>query len=199
MGGLAVLGRAARFRGLHVEWPERPRCGRSVGAVRSRLVLEHHIGAVGTVAMDDRWFPIVIGTWWDEVEPALLDAYYAWLDRQLARARQEGTRLALVIDARGVTRLTATIRRRFVHETDVREAVLRERVVGMFVVVRGALLLGMVAAIVTLVRGGLRLSTVSEPSAALERSLTKLDGAGVARPAGLDPRSYAAPPRPQEP
>lgn len=201
VGGLAVL-RAVRA----VSWgccasnvPTDDGAVRWLGAVGSRSVLEHHVGAAGAVAMDDRWFPIVIGTWWGEVEPALLDSYYAWFDRQLARAREEGTQIALVFDARGVTRTTAAIRRRFVHETDIREAMLRERVVGMFVVVRGALLLGMVAAIVTLVRGGLRLSTVGEPSAALERALAKLDHAGVARPAGLDPRSYAPPPRAPEP
>lgn len=66
-------------------------------------------------------------------------------------------------------------------------------------VVRGALLLGMVAAIVTLVRGGIRLSTVGEPSVALERALAKLDGAGVVRPAGLDPAGYERPPRPAAP
>ena len=189
---------AGGFAGC-VDWPELPGAVSRVGAVRSRSVLEQHLGAVGSVVMDDRWFPVAIATYWGEVEPALLDTYYAWFDRQLARAREEGTRIALVFDARGVTRTTAAIRRRLVHETDVREALVRERVVGMFVVVRGALLLGMVAAIVTLVRGGLRLSTVGEPAAALERALARLEGAGVARPAGLDPRSYAPPCRTQEP
>lgn len=146
--------------------------------------------------MDDRSFPVVIGTWWGEVAPAQLDVYYAWFDRQLARARAEGTMMALVIDARGVSRANGAMRRRFAQETDARDALLRERVVGIFVVVRGALLLGMIAAIMSVVRGGLRLSSVSEPATALERAFVKLELAGVARPPGLDAKAYQRPPRP---
>jgi hypothetical protein len=158
-------------------------------------VLEHHVEPTGAVTLDDRWFPVVIGTWWGELGPCI-DAYYAWYDRQLARARAEGTTLVLVIDGLEVQRPTGEVRKRFVAESDARAEVNRERVAGMFVVVRGAFLLGALASVVTLVRGGLRLSSASDVATALERGLAKLDHAGVPRPPGLDPRAYVRPSRP---
>ena len=156
--------------------------------------LERHEHPRGQLALDDRFWPVVIGTWHGEIEHRHIDAYYAWYDRQLARAEAEATKVLVIVDALEVAPTSAEIRRRFIHETDVREAV-RRRVVGVFVVVRGPFLLGMVASIVRLVRGGLRLSTFGDVRTALERAVVKLDGVGVARPAALDPAAYVRPRR----
>jgi hypothetical protein len=155
--------------------------------------LERHDDQGGAVVVDDRFYPVLIGTWLGTMSPAIIDHYYAWYDRQLARAAAEGIELVLVSDALDVHRPTGETRARLVRETDAREAVIRERVVGLFVVVRGALLLGMVASIVQRVRGGLRMSTFRDMPTALERALLKLDHRGVPRPAGLDPRRYTRP------
>lgn len=158
-------------------------------------MLEHHVDREGSVTMDDRWFPVVIGTWWGDIAPCI-DAYYAWYDRQLSRAHAEGVKLLLVIDALDVTRPTSAVRKRFVTESDARAAVNRERVAGMFVVVHGAFLMGVLASVVTLVRGGLRLSSAGDVPTALARGLMKLDLAGVPRPPGLDAKAYQRPSRP---
>lgn len=158
------------------------------------IVLERHEDAGGSLALDDRWFPLVIGTWWGEIGPEMMDVYFGWYDRQLARARAEGTKLALVIDALAVKGPSGAMRRRFVAESGAREAVNREQVASMQVVVRGAFLLGVLASVMSLVRG-LRVSSTGDVATALERSLARLDLAGVPRPAGLDPTAYATPPR----
>lgn len=157
-------------------------------------MLECHVDATGVVALDDRWFPIVIGTWLGDIGHPGIDEYYAWYDRQLARAELEGVKLVLMVDALEATPVSTELRRRFIHETNVRDAVRRRCVGSVFVVVRGPFLLGIVASVVSLVRG-LRLSTVGDMPSALERALVKLDGAGVPRPAGLDPKTYARPVR----
>jgi hypothetical protein len=157
------------------------------------LAVERHEEPEGTLVLDDRHYPVVIGTWWGQVGHRSIDAYYDWYDRQLARAGVEGVKLVVVVDALDVAPTTAEIRRRFVHETDVRAEARRRCVVSVLVVARGAFLLGMIAAIVSLVRGGMRLSTFGEIRPALEQALTKLDAVGVSRPASLDPWTYARP------
>lgn len=157
------------------------------------LAIERHEDPEGTLVLDDRYYPVVIGTWWGRVGHASIDAYYAWYDRQLARAGAEGIKLVVVVDALDVAPTSAEIRRRFVHETDVRAEARRRSVASVLVVVRGAFLLGMIAAIVSLVRGGLRLSTFGEMGPALEQALAKLDAQGVPWPASLDPRAYVRP------
>jgi uncharacterized protein YjeT (DUF2065 family) len=149
----------------------------------------------GAVTMDDRWFPVVIGTWWGDMAPCI-DAYFGWYDRQLSRAQAEGVKLVLVVDGLDVTRPTSAVRKRFVAESEARAAVNQARVVGMFVVVHGAFLMGVLASVVTLVRGGLRLSSAGDMPTALARGLVKLDLAGVARPPGLDAMAYQRPSRP---
>jgi hypothetical protein len=161
-------------------------------------VFERYHDPAGALALDDRWFPVVIGTWWGEIGPGMMDAYFGWYDRQLARAREEQTKIALVIDALEIVRLSGEMRRRFIAESDLREGPNREHVASMCVVLRGALLRGILASVATLVRGALRVSSAGDVLTALERSLARLDHAGVARPAELDPRSYAAPPRHDE-
>lgn len=158
-------------------------------------MLEHHVEPTGAMTLDDRWFPIVICTWWGDVGPCI-DAYYVWYDRQLARARVEGTKLVLIIDGLEVQRPSGDVRRRFIAESDARQAVNRERAAAMFVVVRGAFLLGAVASVVSLVRGGLRLSSAGDVPTALARGLVKLEHAGLPRPPGLDPKAYQRPTRP---
>lgn len=158
-------------------------------------MLERFGNGAGSLALDDRWFPVVIGTWWGEIDAAAMDAYFAWYDRQLTRARREGVKLALVIDALGVARPSGATRRRFVAESDAREAANRELVASMFVVTKGAFVLGTLAAVASLVRGTLRLSSANDMTTALERSLARLDHAGVPRPAGLDPAAYVSPSR----
>ena len=160
-------------------------------------MLERHVEPTGVVALDDRWFPIVIGTWLGDIDHSSIDAYYAWYDRQLARAELERTKLVLMVDALEATPVSTELRRRFVHETKLREEVRRRCVGSVFVVVRGPFLLGIVASVVSLVRG-LRLSTFGDMPSALERALVKLDGAGVPRPAGLDPKAYVRPRRSED-
>ncbi len=158
-------------------------------------MLERHEEPTGGVVLDARWFPVVIGTWWGEPSPALLDALYAWVDRMLERAREEGTKVVLVFDALDVTRASSAMRRRLAAESDARQGLLRERVLGIFVVVRGAFVLGLVAAILSIVRPSMRLSSFASPEAALERALVKLLHARVPFPVGLDPRAYVRPSR----
>ena len=160
------------------------------------LAVERLEDLEGTLVLDDRHYPVVIGTWWGRVGHRSIDAYYDWYDRQLARAEVEGTKLVVIVDGLDVAPTTAEIRRRFVHETDMRAEARRLCVASVLVVVRGAFLLGMIAAIVSLVRGGMRLSTFGEIRPALEQALTKLDAVGVPRPASLDPAAYVRPPRP---
>lgn len=162
-------------------------------------MLEHYVEPVCAVTMDDRWFPVLISTWWGETQVTQVDAYYAWMDRQVARAQAEGSKLVLVADARGVTRSSSVSRRHSAQQTDAREETLRERVLGTCVVVRGAFLLGIIAAFVGVLRRGVRVSSFGEPAAALERALVKLDQAGIPRPPGLDPHAYERPPRPEAP
>lgn len=162
-------------------------------------MLELYQDEMGRLTLDDRWFPVVIGTWWGEIGPRTMDTYFGWYDRQLARAHSEGTKIALVIDALGVKGLNGEMRRRFVSESDAREAMNREHVTSMHVVLRSALLRAMLASVATLVRSALRVSSSPDLASALERALAKLDGAGVARPAGLDPRSYTPPSCTQDP
>lgn len=158
-------------------------------------MLEHHVDREGALTMDDRWFPVVIGTWWGDIAPCI-DAYFAWYDRQLSRAQAEGVKLVLVVDALDIRRPTSAARKRLVTESDARAAVNQARVAGMFVVLHGAFLMGVLASVVTLVRGGLRLSSVSDVPTALGRALVKLDLAGVPRPPGLDATAYQRPRRP---
>jgi hypothetical protein len=157
------------------------------------LAVERHEDPEGTLVLDDRYYPVVIGTWWGRVGHGSIDAYYGWYDRQLARAGAEGIKLVVIVDGLDVAPTTAEIRRRFVRETDARAEARRRCVASVLVVARGAFLLGMIAAIVSLVRGGMRLSTFGEMRPALEQALTKLDAVGVPRPASLDPRTYARP------
>jgi hypothetical protein len=158
-------------------------------------VLERHADATGVVALDDRWFPVVIGTWLGDIDHRKIDAYYAWYDRQLARAEAEGTKVVVMVDSVEATPVPTEIRRRFIHETNVRAEVRQRCVASVLVVVRGAFLMGIVASVVTMVRGGVRLSTFADMPSALERALVKLDALGVPRPAGLDPKTYVRPVR----
>jgi hypothetical protein len=160
--------------------------------------LEHHEGPTGVVALDDRWFPVVIATWWGEIVSEHVEAHYAWYDRELARAASEGSKLVAVNDILELQRVAGAIRRRFAEETDAREDELRENVVGIFVVARRALWLGMAAAVVSMVGGGLRISSFGDMPSALERALVKLDHASVPRPAGLDPATYVRPSQTEE-
>jgi len=156
-------------------------------------MLERHGDAGGAVTLDARWFPVVIATWSGTTDVGHVDTYNAWLDAQVARARRERTRIALINDGLDSVRPSAAVRQRFVASSRTRAVEQRDCVVSSFVVVRGAFLLGVIASVLSMLGIGVRLSTVADTRVALERSLARLDALGVPRPAGLDPASYVRP------
>jgi hypothetical protein len=160
-------------------------------------VVERRVFGIGKggLILDDRWFPVVIGTWWGELSPELIVSYFGWYDGQLARARSEGTKISLITDGLDVQRPSGEARKSLAIESQVREAANRELVVSTYVVVHGALLLGVLASVMSVFRGGLRISSTSDMVTALERTLARFDQAGLPRPAGLDPATYVRPSR----
>lgn len=159
-------------------------------------MLEQHDFGSGGLVLDDRWFPIVIGTWYGEVGSELIDTHFTWYDRQLARARSEGTKLGLITDGLEVWRPGAEARKHLMSASQAREAANRELAASIFVVIHGALLLGVLASVMSVFRRGVRISSTSDMVTALARTLLRLDQAGIQRPMDIDPATYVRPPKP---
>jgi len=156
--------------------------------------VQRHEHSRGAIVVDDRWFPILIGTWFGESVSSSLDVFYRFYDEQLDRAAAEGIDMVLVTDALDVLRPSSEIRERFARETALREPRIQRHVLGSIVATRGGVVQAVVAWLVHR-RRGLWIASVRDMPAALERALAKLDQAGVPRPLGLDPRGYERPPR----
>jgi hypothetical protein len=51
------------------------------------------------LVLDDRLSPILIATWFGSASAKTLDAFQAWVDEQIVRARARGEHLALINDS----------------------------------------------------------------------------------------------------
>ncbi|MCA9652072.1 MAG: hypothetical protein KC501_19300 [Myxococcales bacterium] len=157
-------------------------------------VIRHTVGG-GELVLDERFFPVVITTWFGEIRSATIEYCYRWLDQMLARARDEGSKLVVVVDVLEVLRPSAVLREGFVHETNARADALERSHACTIVAARGPVMLGSISAVVWMLRGGIRVTTARDVPQALERGLRRLDALGMPRPPGLEPRRYERPQR----
>ncbi|MEM7158461.1 MAG: hypothetical protein AAF799_36820 [Myxococcota bacterium] len=158
--------------------------------------VEHHDSGDGSLILDDRLFPVVLGTWIGEIDVSMVELYYGWLDGMIERAESEHTRIVTVTDGLDARRPRGEVRRAFAEHTDARQASMDRAVIGTVVATRGPVLLGAVAAVFWMMRGGPRLLTTSDMPKALERTRKILVANGVRPPRDFDPSRYERPPRP---
>jgi hypothetical protein len=142
------------------------------------------------IALDSRYEPIVITTWYGSPTCALIDEYFRWSDATTAAAMASEQRLVHVVDLRHARRPSALARKRGVEH-------MRE---DLFAEVRLASIVVAEPVLGAVVRFDARMSQLRHaPSivetieAALELALLELRAARIPAPVGLTPRRYRAP------
>lgn len=161
---------------------------------RKVAVFDRLDGDDGELVLDARFFPLAIATWLGGTRSSHSDPFFGWLDQQLDRARQEGTKIALVLDLLDV-RAQPERRRRYVDEVNARAASLSRWHVGTVLAAQGPLMLGVISSIVQQFEVPLRVSTVGQTSKALGRALECLDMRGEGRRSPLVVEDYGRPQR----
>ncbi len=153
----------------------------------------HHTYEEGQLALDERYFPVVIATWSGTVYPDGVTQYYRWYDGMLQRAADEGVKLESITDGLDVGRVPSGIRARFIEQTNARAEEIRDHVDFVMVVAQRAFLLGFIASVLYRMRWGVRMSSFGDIRSALERAQQRMDAANLPRPTGFDPASYERP------
>jgi hypothetical protein len=146
-------------------------------------------GAAGdAIALDERWFPVLISTWFGAAGEDSVREYFRWLGEQAAGARAQGVPLVNVTDTGPAGLPAASVRRLIADltlEWERRE--LQGVAVHAYVVIESALLRGTLNALAWM-HGAMRAVNVGSLREALERAEMDLVRAGAAVPKGFDPQ-----------
>lgn len=149
--------------------------------------------AAGAVALDDRTYPVMFGTWVGVAEAATLRAFFAWNDELLRRAARERRVFTLITDATRAGRPDAAAR---AIVADLTKAMQRDhvaaeafRVVGP-VVVDNPLVRGALTAVGWIMGTSLDTEYSDSCAAAIALVQRRFTERGAPWPEGLTPNGY---------
>ena len=145
------------------------------------------------IVVDDRYFPLVVTTWFGDPSEAMVERYFAWLVGLVDRTVAAQTKYVLITDASDAKRPRPSVRQQIAERTDALPDVVVDINVGNYVVVENPLVRGALTAMQWLSRSTWTNKTVGSCAEAIALGLEDLDGHGIPRPAGLDPARYARP------
>jgi hypothetical protein len=155
---------------------------------------ERTSGTTSALVVDDSHFPFLVATWFGKPDEETIRYYFDWQGERLARARDQGVKVATIIDAIDAERPPSTIRKTL---AECSEKILSEfdpYIVHSWVVVQSPLIRGVITALTWMTP--MRLSTAPVPRVALEDASRALLQAGIRVPSNLDPGLYIRPKNP---
>ena len=146
------------------------------------------------VVVDDSHYPYLIATWFGAPAVDTIEFYFAWQAERLARARDEGIKVATIIDGIEASRPSPSIRKTL---AELSKSILDEfdpYIVHSWVILQNPLIRGVITAITWMTP--MRTSTAPTPVLALQAGARALLQENIPIPAGFDPSSYTRPDRP---
>lgn len=176
-------------------WPKIPTTYVDRGRYAPRVDdVELHSSPGVSLVLDSRHFPVVIGTWFGTPNREAVTAATTWLRTIAHRAAEEDIGFVLVSDmSMIVSKPDAELRASLAQGLDEADASAPGHFLAMRVVVRSAIMRGIIAMILWLLRRNVRLATVATLTTALTQVKLALHNAGTAPPASLDPQTYECP------
>lgn len=147
----------------------------------------------GVVGLEDRHYPILVGTWVGQATVAQCREFTRWHDAQVRRALASGDRLISISDSLESVRPDANVRRCFADWIAGQPQAYRDASVLTLAVLDSALIRGALTAIAWIREEARQIVPVASMEHALEVALRTLDEHGIARPEGLQPGTYVRP------
>lgn len=147
----------------------------------------------GSVALDDRTYPVVFATWVGAADEKTLRAFFAWNDEILRRATREQRVFSMITDATRAGRPDAAARALIAELTKKMQqdhvAADPYRVVGP-VVVDNPLVRGALTAVGWIMGTNLETEYAESCEAAIRTVQARFETRGARWPAGLTPSGY---------
>ena len=140
---------------------------------------------------DARHFPLVVITWFGEMNEATYRQFHDWMCSVVERAQAEGTKVAMVNDARNARRPPPTVRKYIAELTDSMVGEFEAYSVDNFIVIDNALVRGALTAMQWLSNARWGVRPVPSLAEALERALRLLEAENIPVPP-VDPQHYPA-------
>lgn len=166
----------------------------SVPSIRavSELVRLHRPGV--SLVLDARHFPVVIGTWSGVHDPELLGDLDRWVSEIAERTHRDRGAFIIVSDVSGLSKPPSIRgRRRTAAMIDGIDERFPGTLLGVVLVMPGALMRAVAAMVVTVMRKPVMQVTARTVELAIVRALAILGSKGIAAPPTLDPRTYEPP------
>ncbi len=155
--------------------------------------IDHLVDGDCGIVLDDRYFPLVVSTWYGDPGEAIVRRYFVWLAGIIERSRKAGTPYVLVTDATYAKRPKPSVRQVVAELTDALPDDTAQINIGNYVVVESALIRGALTAMQWISRQTWKSETVPSCEEALRRGFADLRQAGQPIPEGLSPESYVRP------
>jgi hypothetical protein len=161
--------------------------------------VEYYSTPTVSVVFDARHYPVIIVTWLGHVDLEAAQAMTERVGRVVARiAEEDGCIVAISDTTRMSNKPGPEVRELYARAIDEWDTRHPGRLVGLVVIVEGAIMRGIIAMILWLLRRKVRLITTGSMAGAIERAKALLSGAGLTPPAGLEPHGYQRPLLPGE-
>jgi hypothetical protein len=146
----------------------------------------------GSLALDDRAFPVLFATWVGHADEKTVRAFYAWNDVQLKRVALERTAFALITDAVAAERPDAPVRALLAELTRAMQKdhpTAETFRASSIVVLESPFVRGALTAVGWLM-GGMETEYAPTCAEALQRSESRFRDRGAKWPVGLTPSGY---------